>query len=106
MARNEERELERALSQFEDYLGVRNFNLSANAALSLRKYVTEKERKKKILSQLSKKEKTSTDLVEGFKRLAAIALEIAQSKGRKNITGRDIEEAIKRIFCKVWPFCK
>jgi len=106
MWRSSEEDLEKALTHFRNYLRVRGFELSTNAALGLREYAMKEERKKAIIIELSKKEKTFEDLIEGFNKLAALSSEIALSEGRRSITSQDVDRALKRIFCKVWPFCK
>lgn len=101
-----EKEMENALGSFEDRLRSEGFALSGDARLTLRKYVMEAETKKRIFSQIERRERTPRDLVEGFSELAAVASEVALSEGRRTLTSRDINEAIKRVFCRVWPFCK
>jgi len=106
MWRSSEEDLEKALAHFRNYLKVRGFELSQSAALNLREYVMKEERKKGILAELSKKERTVEDLVEGFSKLAALSSEIALSEGRRSINSQDVDRAIKRAFCKIFPFCK
>jgi Cdc6-like AAA superfamily ATPase len=98
-----EEEVKKALHYFRNYLRAGGFILSDDAELSLKKYVMQEER---IFSQLRRREKTSEDLIRGFTRLATTASEIALSEDRRNITPQDINRAIKRIFCRIWPFCK
>ena len=104
--KNTEEELKKEIRHFRNYLKLRGFYLSKDAELSLEKYVMEEERKQRISSQLRTREKTSEDLVIGFDKLATTALEIALPEGRRNITSQDVNRAIKRIFCRVWPFCE
>ena len=101
-----EKELEIALGHFEDRLTEKGFVLSLDAKLSLREYIMEKKRKERIFSQIERKERTSRNLVEGFGELAAVASQVASSDGRRTVTRRDVTDCIRRVFCKVWPFCE
>jgi len=103
---NAEKELEIALSQFGDYLQANGFALTADAKLWLREYVMKEEWKEQIFSQIKRKEKKTEDLVEGFRKLAAVASEIAFSEGRRTLTSQDVNKAVKKVFCRIWPFCK
>jgi hypothetical protein len=50
MWRPTEEDLEKALIHFRNYLRTRGFELSPNAALRLREYIMNEERKKSILT--------------------------------------------------------
>lgn len=101
-----EEDLERAIVHFINYLKARGFSLDLEAQKYLSRYVEEEERKEKILVELSRKEKTFEDLIEGFSKLARRSSEIAISDRRTTITTDDVKKAIEQLFCGVWPFCK
>lgn len=102
--KNAGEELEKALNSFRDFLLTKEFTLSKDATVNLRRYMM--DRKERILFQLRRKERTPEDLAKGFRKLAEVASEIALSEGRRNVTYQDIDKARKRIFCKIWPFCE
>lgn len=106
MGVSSEKDLEKALAHFRNYLRARGFELSTNAASGLREYIMKEEKRKSVTALLSKKEKSFEDLIEGFSKLAVLSSEIAQSEGRRSVNSRDVDRAIKLVFCKVFPFCK
>jgi hypothetical protein len=106
MLRDSEEDLEKALTHFRNYLRTRGFEVTTSAASSLREYAMRGERKRGIITQLREGEKTFDDLIEGFSKLATLSSEIALSEGRRSVTSQDVDGALGRIFCKVWPFCK
>jgi len=106
MGVSSEKDLEKALAHFRNYLRARGFELSTNAASDLREYIMKEEKKRSIMTLISRREKSFEDLIEGFSKLAALSSEIAQSEGRRTVNSQDVDKAIKLTFCKVFPFCK
>lgn len=96
---------ERALDQFRDYLGDKGFRVDDNAINELRDYIMAEEKEEQVYSEIESRRRTEPDLALGFRRLAAVSMEIATSNGRKTVNDEDVKEALKKVFCSVWPFC-
>lgn len=95
--------LERALDKFQGYLKDRRFELSTNARLELQNYIMAK--KEKVFLPIARKERPEKDLADSFGKLAAVAIEIAASAGRKTVNEDDVKKALIKVFCGFWPFC-
>lgn len=53
-----------------------------------------------------KESQAPAELTRGLMAVSGSAIQYAVSEGRSNVSGSDIERAVKSSFCHVWPFCK
>lgn len=100
-----ERELDRALSHFRNYLRIRGYEISLDARLYIRNYMLEPKRIKVVEESLSRRERTLEEATAGFSRLADVSMRFARREDRRNVTTNDVRLAIREVFCSVWPFC-
>jgi hypothetical protein len=100
-----ERELDRALSHFRNYLRVRGYEISLDARLYIRRYMSEPKRINIVEETLRRREKTLEEATAGFSRLADESIRFARREDRTNVTTDDVKKAIAEVFCSVWPFC-
>ena len=54
----------------------------------------------------SRQPKAPNDLMAGIGIISDSACDIAIAKRRAYVSGSDIDEAVNRHFCSVWPFCR
>jgi hypothetical protein len=47
-----------------------------------------------------------SDFTKGLITVSRSAVQYALSEGSTNVSGSDIEKAVRSSFCHVWPFCK
>lgn len=49
---------------------------------------------------------SSLNFMKGIETVSGSACSMAMEQGREYLSGSDVDNAVQRSFCNVWPFCR